>query len=448
MRNPLSKKEFTDRQKQVLYLVRKGLTNNEVSKALNISANTVKVHLAKIYKILKVSSRIGVLSKGLAEEDNITKTFSKVKVLVVGKKHFENPEIEKFFFLIIRNLYRFDLFDIQKSILESPDESFVYKIVVAETVGIKPSVCLSLFNQDVMKTLWVYSQNIDDVPDVEIFSSKVSILLYHQLVVLAAQRYDEGDFLQPRWWYVCAFVSCKIDCLSRESFEVCECELQSLLAKSMGNTFVIFLLVRLYYTAIIESWVDLHVFFSKIQRLACSAMRNNPYSVYSQLMMALFNILAGRKNEAITYLLFVVDANPLDLWARRILSQVYLLMGEETKAIDLFNYSERYVPNLTNNLSLIISKSFIFFLLRKYDECEKYALQAIFISPESLYPRLFAMLCYLFRGDIESVEEHKKKLFEYHPNFKILDCVRLLDGAESSRQQVIVALLEKIFRLK
>ena len=447
MRNSPSKKEFTARQKQVLYLVRKGLTNNEISKTLNISANTVKVHLARIYKILKVSSRIGVVSKEIVEESNIAKNYSKVRILVVGKEHFENPEIEKIFFLIIRNLYRFDLFDVQKSALDSTEEPFVYRIVVAETIGVKPSVCLSLFTRNATKTLWVYSQNIEGVLDVDLFSNKVSVLLYHQLFVVAAQFYGGGDFLQPHWWYVCAFVNSKIDCISRESFEICERELQSLLVKNFGNTFVMFLLVKLYYIAIIESWVEPNDFFSKIQRLACSAMRDNSYSIYSQLMMALFNILAGRKKDAISYLLFVVEANPLDVWARRILSRVYLLLGEDSKAKELFNNIECDMPSVSNNLNQIFSKSFTSFLLRNYEECEKYSLQAVYISPEILFPRLFIMVCCLFKGDVDAIEKHKKKLFEYHPNFKILDCIKLLDGIEPSRQQVIIALLEKIFRL-
>ena len=50
-------KTLTSRQKEILSLLRKGLTNVEICKALNISANTVKVHLANIYRILEVTNR-------------------------------------------------------------------------------------------------------------------------------------------------------------------------------------------------------------------------------------------------------------------------------------------------------------------------------------------------------------------------------------------------------
>ena len=45
--------ELTARQKEILSLLRKGLTNNEICKTLNISANTVKAHLANIYISIK-----------------------------------------------------------------------------------------------------------------------------------------------------------------------------------------------------------------------------------------------------------------------------------------------------------------------------------------------------------------------------------------------------------
>lgn len=48
---------LTNRQLEVLDLLRKGLTNAEICRALNISENTVKIHLANIYKTLEVSNR-------------------------------------------------------------------------------------------------------------------------------------------------------------------------------------------------------------------------------------------------------------------------------------------------------------------------------------------------------------------------------------------------------
>ena len=49
---------FTDREKEVLFLLMKGLNNKEISKELFISNHTTKAHVAAIYKKLGVSNRV------------------------------------------------------------------------------------------------------------------------------------------------------------------------------------------------------------------------------------------------------------------------------------------------------------------------------------------------------------------------------------------------------
>lgn len=102
MEKSLSKQEFTARQKQVLSLVRKGFTNVEICKALNISANTVKVHLAKIYKIMKVNNRTEAASVEYEEADDCVKKIPQVRILVTKKNDFKNPQMDKFFFYWIK----------------------------------------------------------------------------------------------------------------------------------------------------------------------------------------------------------------------------------------------------------------------------------------------------------------------------------------------------------
>lgn len=60
---------LSERQKQVLQLVAEGGSNKLVAKKLDISDNTVKVHIQKIFKILDVTTRMGAVDKarGLGE---------------------------------------------------------------------------------------------------------------------------------------------------------------------------------------------------------------------------------------------------------------------------------------------------------------------------------------------------------------------------------------------
>lgn len=53
---PQVKMDLTDRELDVLKLAQAGLSNTEIAKALNISANTVKAHRQRILQKLMVGS--------------------------------------------------------------------------------------------------------------------------------------------------------------------------------------------------------------------------------------------------------------------------------------------------------------------------------------------------------------------------------------------------------
>ncbi|MEP1740818.1 MAG: response regulator transcription factor [Kangiellaceae bacterium] len=55
--------EYSEREQQVLQLLCHGYTNKEIAKALEISPNTVKTHLSKLFNKLGVSNRTQALSE-------------------------------------------------------------------------------------------------------------------------------------------------------------------------------------------------------------------------------------------------------------------------------------------------------------------------------------------------------------------------------------------------
>lgn len=441
MQKNSSKQELTPRQKEVLALVRKGLTNQEICRALNISANTVKVHLAKIFKIMDVSNRTEAASLDFEEKAPET---SEVKILMVKKDLSFNPEMDRLAFTIVENLHRFRIFNICHAEEDSADKNFTYRFVFGGTQGIKSTFYLSIFHQNSDEILWTHSRQIDKSQDIDFMASQMTLQIRQQLMYSAAKMFEEGAGLQPRWWYASAFANLKMDCRCRESFDACEKELSALLESGAGNVYTAFVLTKLYYTAITESWIDSRVYFPKIQHLACSAMRENPYLCHSQFMMALFNILAGNKKEAIIYLLQISDANPQNVLARRILSQIYLLTGDGSKALELINDNERCNPELIHDPNQMVSKAFIYFLLDDFEKCEQIALQTLYIRPESPIPRLFLMICNFAKGNREAVQLHKQKLFEYHPNFKSSEMKALLKGVEPEKRRSLESMLEEV----
>ena len=56
---------FTEREKEVLFLLLKGLNNKEISKRLFISNHTTKAHVASIYTKLGVMNRVQAAIKSM-----------------------------------------------------------------------------------------------------------------------------------------------------------------------------------------------------------------------------------------------------------------------------------------------------------------------------------------------------------------------------------------------
>ncbi len=54
---------ITIREKEVLYFLSKGMTYKEISEKMEVSPETVKMHLKNIYRKLKVQNKIEALTK-------------------------------------------------------------------------------------------------------------------------------------------------------------------------------------------------------------------------------------------------------------------------------------------------------------------------------------------------------------------------------------------------
>lgn len=57
--------KLTERERNVLFNLGQGLTNEEIANKLHISVHTVKAHLEAIYEKLSVSNRVQAAIKGV-----------------------------------------------------------------------------------------------------------------------------------------------------------------------------------------------------------------------------------------------------------------------------------------------------------------------------------------------------------------------------------------------
>ena len=61
--NPPKEYNLTDREKEVLEYICEGLNNTEIAKILDVSVNTIKVHVSSIFQKLDVEDRVQLIVK-------------------------------------------------------------------------------------------------------------------------------------------------------------------------------------------------------------------------------------------------------------------------------------------------------------------------------------------------------------------------------------------------
>jgi len=436
---------LTARQLQILELLRKGLTNSEICRALSISENTVKVHLANIYKILDVTNRTEAVAIGHSLK--LDEPAKRDVVVMIG----HNDDIKNFplahnlFLSVVEALQGYRLFQIKLRQMNELDQECSYQVKFSAPVNQQQALFVSLHQADNSAILWSNLQHIQDSGQIKLLASQIAIQIYRSMMLAATSAFAGNHDATPAWWYASSYATIKIENRSKEDFAYCQGILQDALKNEGYKDYVSCTLASIYYTAISENWVDGTEYTKKIGEIACATMRETPTSTNSIFCMALYNILIGNKNEAISYFEAILQVNPLCIMSRRLLAQLYLLAGREDDSLKQLDEYARFVPNSINQPFQFISKAFIYFLQGNYESCEKVSRQVLMFHPEIPFARLFLIACSNRKGDMEESQKQVKIFHEYHPNFTRRDLNRFVDGIAPAQKSVMLEYVKNLF---
>lgn len=437
--------ELTARQKEILALLQKGLTNNEICKTLGISANTVKVHLANIFKILEVTNRTEAVSAGLLQKNEDEPSIKDVTLIFHTKgKIPENSKAYSLYLSIIEAIHQYHIFRITEASESETEPSF--QIEVSSPDDRFDSLHISTKIGNSHEILWTNSIKITS-EEIQIQAQKSAILLFRNMLLASAKLKYTSQSPIPYWWYASAYSYTKLENRSEDSFKICQKMLEPIITDDAYNEFALYTLATSYYIAFFEKWGNPQEILDKLGKFAQKAMYNAPYSIYSQMIMALYNITIGNKSEAIAYLRQVIEANPQIVIARTILTQIYMLTGQDKLAMELVDDCMKNIPESALQPTFQ-AKTFILLLQGKFEECKNFANQILLFNPKAMAVRLCAIACCNIRGELAESEEHIKKLFEYTPNLTQNDVEQLMKGVSEEKKAFLRKCLQNIFAAK
>lgn len=446
------KQELTDRQKEILNLLRKGLTNSEICFALNISANTVKVHLANIYKILEVTNRTEAVSVTMDSMDSSESSENReikqdVSLTICHNDDFQDfPRAHSLFLSIVEALQRCNIFQIKIREADEYEGDSDYCIQLASPQNEDESLFIALQQKNNEALLWSNLQKIQNNEDIELYSAQITIQIFRHIISSAAKAYKENPNITPQWWYGSCNTIVKMENRSKEEFEKCERLQRQFLEKESHKDFSTAALVATYYAATTENWISASDCAQNLEAIAKESMRENPASVYTFYSMALYNMFVGNDRIAIDYFESIIRSkSPLHIICRRSLSQLYAKVGREKDAsLQLAEY-DRLLPSSMYQPFQYVAKAFIHFMQGEFDSCKKVSEQILLFHPEIPYARLLIIACTYKENNLDEYKKHKKMLFEYNPNFSMDDLTRFLDCFGPTQRGQISSYLDNLF---
>lgn len=410
--------ELTRRQIEILSLLRKGLTNQEIARSLCISQNTVKVHLANIYKILDVTNRTEASS--IQAPHALAK--NKVQLLFCDLPKFETQANARHFYLtLIKDLNQFDLFNVQVEKENLPSASTDFFVNATYSEGEEPTLFFSLHHVCSPEILWYASYAFVAGKDLQLEASRLAIRLWVQLELASARLYKKDSSMQPSWWYATSYYRVKGEGRTKEIWLEAKEALEVISKSSEEHIYVSFALVDFHYKALLEQWCALKDYQARIQELAAHGMRFRPNSQYSMFIIALSNILAGSNEGAAFYLEKIIAVNPLNSSARHLLAQMYMLLSREELGLEQLSEYQNLYPASREQPYIQAIKALLFCLAKRFDECIQHCADVLFIIPETTVTRLVMISALGWTSQLELSQKHIDLFYHYHPNFKLAD---------------------------
>lgn len=441
------KQELTSRQKEILSLLRKGLTNSEICFALNISTNTVKVHLANIYKILEVTNRTEAVSVTLDSQES-QDSQQEVKLAFCHNDDFSDfPLAHTLFLSIVEELQGCSVFHIKICQIDEYNDDCDYLIKLATPQSEEESLFIALQQKNSDALLWSILQKIKSSEDIKQYTDQISIQLFRHIILSAAETYKSTPNATPQWWYTSCATIMKMENRNKAEFEDCEKKLQDIFSKGCHKDFISAALSTIYYAASTENWIDNEECTQKLGAIAMEIMRENPSSIYSLYSMALYSMFLGNEKIAIDYFESIIHVNsPLHIVCRRLLSQMYSIVGRNKDALKQLDLYNQLIPSPLHLPFQFVAKAFIYFMQGDYNSCKKVTEQILMFHPEIPYARLLLIASNFKDGILDDREMHIAKLFEYNPDFSKKHLERFIACFKPEQRILISSCLSDLFK--
>ncbi|MCK9181973.1 MAG: LuxR C-terminal-related transcriptional regulator [Fibrobacteraceae bacterium] len=425
---------MTPRQREIFTLLKSGLSNQEICARLCISLDTVKSHLKEIYKALGVNNRMeAVCSCANSSPDGMPYLF-----IIYEDSVCTDPEASRCFTSFLDSFGKNSFMSLvmpQSSGYESAKPAFSLRFIFSDVQ--KKVLYVSLHHSLMRPILWSESADLSS-PDLDLAGLRLAVNAVLQIQIAASELYVQRPELQKHWWFSTFYAKRVMQSRTKDGFEKALNVLEGARAIVPDQPLLLYFLGLNWYRAVLERWVDSKEASVKMVECASHAMRYAPESQYSLVLSGIANFLTRNVSLTIKNFLKALEINPFNLLAHQFLSQVYTLIGEEKKGLDVLMNLRRIAPQVADTPNNIAGESLLYFMISDFEKCESLCRETLFVMPDHLISRLLLIASLGRQGFIQEGNRQVELLMKIHPTFKPADLMGLLMGIQPEKRRLIV----------
>lgn len=449
---------LTPRQLEILGLVARGLSNADICRALEISHNTVKVHVAAIIRGLDVANRTeaATLYQRLQSESAAAALQLKVAERVgrpaiavlpfqIMAESNPIPLAEGFAEDLITRLSSWRWFPViahassrrftsAELDLEALRSQLGVQYVItgsARHSSERGRINVHLIEAQQGKTLWSNAYDFDLTDTLrtqEEIAKRVVAYIAPELLeiegraTIGPENFGAWESTMSGLWHLARRTEASV-----AKAESC---FDSAIEQDPEFSLAWYGLAWVHHHAIVEQWSeDVDASLRSFTEAVAACKRLDPGSAATLLIVGLKELLVGDSVRATQTLEHAAEVNPSSAQALGLLGQCYCLGGKPDEAIALVEEALILNPLNPNAWAQKSVMALAHFAARRYDDALDLAAAALGDRPESITAHLVLAATFFEKGELQRAEEVATQLDRYRPNFDVDAYLKLIAPA-------------------
>jgi TolB-like protein/Flp pilus assembly protein TadD len=455
---------LTARQAEIVPLLAQGASNQAIAESLGISVNTVKVHLAAIYKTLDSCNRTEAVLKAQNTCPSLAPASEK-SVLAVLPFEVSQPSAQSNYLAAsiaeslvsrIASWNWFPVLSIESSFQRmSRVGSFLrlqQELGARYTVtgslhshGPQMRILMRLTNTGNGQTLWAKAFEFTATDPLSTQERIARYIVASLMPELLKAEYSRGGEIRSLDSWGATMRG--LHHLQKNRPEACE-EACLFFTHALGqnphDALAHYGLARAHYTLLIEQWSQADAQHRNlIIQHADRAMHHDPQSAFSLYANALSYILQGNGNAAIQSLRNAVAANPDYSKSYSFLGQLLTLSGRPDEGMGYLQESQHLssgTPDHAENTAMI---SMVYFVQADYLTAAQRCQESIRLGTRSNIVQAILVASFAMQNDIPGMQKAVRQLRAQQPTFSLQTLAPILRAVSPVQRDIFVNAMHK-----